>query len=137
MSQVFAIILLMIFFVPALFSILFASRSPLMILWNLSWYYVLGFLGQMATRSPSGRYLGWIFFGLYLLRLMSTRKGPQIQTRFFRGGKIFQSSHHPSSSSYESSPYNDTSSEQDSSTFHRPSKKQNSDVVIDAEFSRK
>jgi len=120
MSQVFAIILLMIFFVPALFSIIFASRNPLMIFWNLSWYYVLGFLGQMATRSPTGRYLGWIFFGLYVLRLLNTRKSPRIQTQFFRGGKIFQS---PPPAS------------QNASQDHRVER--NEDIVIDAEFSRK
>lgn len=58
MSQVFAVFLLMLFFFPALLSLLFASRSPLAIFWNFSWYFFLGELGEMATQNESGKLVG-------------------------------------------------------------------------------
>lgn len=82
MSQVVAILLLMMFFIPACLSLLFASRNPLAILWNFGWYYLMAQLGEIATQNSNGKYLGMLFGILYVLRIFSST-GKRMKTQTF------------------------------------------------------
>jgi hypothetical protein len=61
---------LLLMMLPAFLSVLFASARPLMIVWNFSWYALMGYMAAIAFQSASGFLVGFFFALFYTLRLL-------------------------------------------------------------------
>ena len=75
MSQFLLSVSLFLMFFPACFAILFASRRPLLVLWNLAWFYLMGQAAEAVFSSPDGRWLGLGFSILYIFRMFQSPLG--------------------------------------------------------------
>lgn len=81
MERFFFFVIFFLMIVPALFSLAFASRHWLAIIWNGFWYMVLGEVAIRAFNSTNGKYVGLTFLMLYLYRAL-TRPTPSMRFQF-------------------------------------------------------
>lgn len=61
-------VILFLMMIFGFISLLFASRFPPIMIWNLFWYFVMGALAQRVFNSPWGLLLGATFAGIYVLK---------------------------------------------------------------------
>jgi hypothetical protein len=74
MSQFLLSVLLFLMFFPALLSLLFASRSFIIMLWNLFWFFIMGRVAVAVFQTEDAMYLGVGLTVFYLLRAFLGKK---------------------------------------------------------------
>lgn len=85
-------VLLMFMLAPALFTVLFAGRSFVFLLWNMFWFWVLAVVAEGAFDTPRARFLG-VFFAFWYLWRALTR--PQVSEKIIFRNTTFRSSGGP------------------------------------------
>ncbi len=88
---------LILFFmlVPATLSVILASRSIGLLLWNMVWYLIISWFGQQVF-GPRGVWVGGFFAILYVYKML-TRPVPsvQFQMKTFASTNGFKSYRNP------------------------------------------